>query len=415
MRRLLRKLEDWERCTFRKFSIAYVFNGLFEGILRLSDVVAKKTLHASDFEITVLSMVWPLANMFSVYFGELMAGKKKKNFLLFAGILGRLSLFLIFFVKTPWEFIFLLLLVYSANAIVLPAQNSLLQSNLRWNLTGSVFGYLTAILSFFVIVSAYIAGKVMDLNENYFRTVFAVAGILGFLHIVTLASIKQRKLLSSPVKFNLLRLLRPFVDGLRLLKEDRVYALFQLFYFVYGMGFLMVMPAIPKLLVVKLAMTYTLVSIARVFMSQTGKIVFSPLIGRMFDRISPVKFTGITFIVMGFYAFTLGLVLLVPEPLRVPLVFVAFFIFSLGMTGINLSWNLSSIHFAKDHDASRYQGVHVALTAIRGVLGPLLGYLVMSFLPLEYVFFFSFIFFITAALGMFFVVEKNSKGNFKSL
>ena len=406
MRRLLRKLEDWERCTFRKFSIAYVFNGLFQGILRLTDVVAKKTLHATDFEITVLSMVWPVANMFSVYFGELMAGKQKKNFLLFAGILGRLSLFLIFFVKTPWEFILLLLLVYSANAIVLPAQNTLLQSNLRWNLTGSIFGYLTAILSLFVIISAYIAGKVMDLNENYFRIVFAIAGVFGFIHIVILSSIKQRRLLSKPVKFDFSRVLRPFVDGFNLLKEDREYAIFQFFYFVYGMGFLMVMPAIPKLLVVKLAMTYTLVSIARVFMSQTGKILFSPWIGRIFDKISPARFTGITFLVMGFYAFTLGLVLLVPQSLRIPLVFIAFFIFSLGMTGINLSWNLSSIHFAKEHDASRYQGVHVALTAIRGVLGPLFGYLVMSFLPLQYVFFVSFLFFFSAAMGMFFVVEK---------
>lgn len=152
-------------------------------------------------------------------------------------------------------------------------------------------------------------------------------------------------------------------------------------------------------------MTYTLVSIARIFMSQTGKILFSPWIGRIFDSISPVRFTGIAFLVMGLYAFTLGLVLEVPAKLQVPLVFIAFFIFSLGMIGINLSWHLSSIHFAKNHDASKYQGVHVALTAIRGILGPLLGYMVMSFFSLKYVFFVSFVFFFCAAIGMFFVVK----------
>ncbi len=408
MRGLLSRLEKYEKCTFRKFSIAYVFYGLFQGILRLTDVIAKKTLHATDFEIAVLSMVWPVANVFSVYFGELMAGKDKKNFLLFAGIFGRLSLVLIFFVKTPWEFILLLLLVYSANAIILPAQNSLLQSNLRWDLTGSVFGYLTAILSFFVILSAYVAGKVMDMNESYFRWVLFAAGILGFIHIAVLSTIKQRRFLKGHGKFDSRRILKPFIDGFRLLKEDKDYGLFQLFYFIYGMGFLMVMPAIPKLLVVKLAMTYTLVSIARVFMSQTGKIVFSPWVGRVFDRISPVKFTGITFFVMGLYALTLGLVLLVPPFLRVPLVFVAFFIFSIGMTGINLSWNLSSIHFAKEHDASRYQGVHVALTAVRGILGPLLGYFVMKFFPLQYVFFTSFLFFLLASSGMLFFVNSGN-------
>ncbi len=407
MRKLLSKLEDYEKCTFRKFSVAYVFNGLFQGILRLTDVIAKKTLLASDFEITILSMVWPVANIFSMYFGELMAGKDKKKFLLFAGFIGRLSLFLIFFVKTPWEFILLLLFVYSANAIVLPAQNSLLQSNVRLNFTGSIFGYLTAILSAFVIIGAYVAGKIMDLNENYFRLVLAAAGVFGFIHIAILSGIKQRKFLKGKGLFSKDKILKPFVLGINLLKEDKDYALFQLFYFIYGMGFLMVMPAIPKLLVVKLAMTYTLVSIARVFMSQVGKIIFSPWIGRVFDRISPVKFTGITFFIMGLYAFTLGLVLLVPESLRIPLVFLAFFIFSIGMTGINLSWNLSSIHFAKEHDASRYQGIHVALTAVRGVLAPLLGFFVMSFFPIQYVFFTSSLFFFVAFLGMFAFVNKS--------
>jgi len=407
MRNLLKRLDEWEKCTFRKFSIAYAFSGLFQGILRLSDVVAKKALCASDFEIAVLSMAWPVANTFSLYFGELMAGKNKKNFLLFAGIIGRLSLLLIFFVKTPWQFIVLLFWVYSANAIVLPAQNSLLQSNLRLNLTGHVFGYLTAILSLFVIIGALLAGKIMDLSENYFKVVFALSGIFGFLHIYVLSSIKQKKFLTKPIKFTFRRILRPFESGFLLLKQDRKYALFQLFYFIYGMGFLMVMPAIPKLLVVKLAMTYTLVSIARVFMSQTGKIIFSPWIGKIFDKISPVRFTGITFFIMGMYAFTLGIVLLVPTPLRIPLVFLAFFIFSIGMTGINLSWNLSSIHFAKEHDASRYQGIHVALTAVRGILAPLLGYAIMRFFKVQYVFFTSFAFFLFAGSGMFFVVEKS--------
>lgn len=237
MQKLIKKLERWEKCTFKKFGIAYVFNGLFQGILRLTDVVAKKTLHASDLEITVLSMVWPVANIFSVYFGELMAGKKKKDFFLFAGIMGRLSLFLIFLVKTPWEFIVLLLLVYSANAIVLPAQNSLLQSNIRWNVMGSIFGYLTAILSLFIVISAYVAGKVMDIDENYFRIVFAIAGVLGFIHIVMLSRVEQKRLLSRPIKLNFSRVLRPFVEGFKLLRYDKEYGVFQLFYLWYGISY----------------------------------------------------------------------------------------------------------------------------------------------------------------------------------
>ena len=389
-----------ERITFKKFSVSYVFNGIFQGILRLQDIVIKKALLANDFVITILSMVWPASNFFSTYFGGLMAGRNKKKFLITAGIFGRLSLLLVFFIKTPWELIGLLFLVYSANSIILPAQNSIIQSNIRWSKTGKIFGYLFSLLSIFIVLSAYITGKLLDLNGNFWRIAFSVAGISGFLHVIILSSIKQHKYSKTKKAIGLKELLKPFAQTYELLKKDKAFAIFQIFYFIYGTAFLMILPALPRLLVVELGLSYTIISISRVFMSQTGRIILSPFIGKIFDRISPVKFTAYSFFVLSLYALSLGLVVILPQNFKLPFVFLAFFIFSIGMTGVNFSWTLSSIHFAGENDASRYQGVHVTLTSIRGISAPFLGYFIMKIFPLQYVFFTAMLLFLIAAVGM---------------
>jgi len=45
------------------------------------------------------------------------------------------------------------------------------------------------------------------------------------------------------------------------------------------------------------------------------------------------------------------------------------------MTGVNLSWTLGSMHFAGRRDASAFQGVHVAMTGVRGLIAPGAGFL----------------------------------------
>jgi hypothetical protein len=48
------------------------------------------------------------------------------------------------------------------------------------------------------------------------------------------------------------------------------------------------------------------------------------------------------------------------------------------MAGINMSWNMSSLHFAPAGQEATYQGLHVTLTAVRGLLAPLIGSVVLQ-------------------------------------
>ncbi len=78
----------------------------------------------------------------------------------------------------------------------------------------------------------------------------------------------------------------------------------------------------------------------------------------------------------------------------------AFCFFSCAMAGVNLSWTLGSMHFAGDQDASAFQGMHVALTGIRGILAPSLGFAIYSILGTAAIFAFSSCLFILAGILM---------------
>jgi hypothetical protein len=48
--------------------------------------------------------------------------------------------------------------------------------------------------------------------------------------------------------------------------------------------------------------------------------------------------------------------------------------FGVAMTAVNLAWNLGPLQFAKSKDdAADYMAVHVTLTGLRAMLGPLLA------------------------------------------
>jgi MFS family permease len=45
----------------------------------------------------------------------------------------------------------------------------------------------------------------------------------------------------------------------------------------------------------------------------------------------------------------------------------------LGRGGGMIAWNLGHLHFAGEHDAELYMGIHVALTGVRGIIMPFVG------------------------------------------
>ncbi len=395
------RLSRQERHTFIILLIFTFFNGFLISISQTQDIIAKKAFNAFDWHIALLTMIWPIANFFSIWWGRALENSKNITiYFIIAAIFGRLILILIFWSTSIFQFLMITGLMYSFSSLILPAQNSIIQTNIRTVNRGKIFGYLTSLATLLMMITTLASGFILERNESFFRPLYMVVGITGFFGVLALALCKTpTRIVSVPKKGKRMNMFsEPIKRTIEILKTDKDFAIFQRNFFIYGIGFIILLPVIPKYLVDNLGMGYFSSFLAKGVISQIGLLLLSPLIGKIFDKTHPTKFTATGFAIYGLFP----LLLLISSFGKINLatvgVYVAYIFFGIGMAVIHMSWNISSIYFAKKQNSSMYQSVHVTLTGVRGLLTPILGYLVMLVLGVRAVFVVSFCCLFTAAI-----------------
>lgn len=399
----LLKLNHRERHTFYFALSSYLLNGITLGILILQEVVLKKTLLGTPLEITLLTMVAPFSNFFSIYFSRIIkTDPNKKRLFLLIGIIGRMSLVVIAFVHSAIPFLIVLAVFYIFNAFLNPLMSSLMQVNIGKDKRGKLFGYMNSVSTMASIIISFTAGKLLDIDDNMFRMLFAFAGIIGFVSMYFLSRIRFRKklMIDGGLKSGTFNILYPFRNMIHIYSNDRRYLFFEIAFFVYGMGFLVILPALPIYFVDIMEMDYSQISMAKGVIGQIFMVLIMPFVGSLHDRTNPVVFSAITFFILAFYPIIL---LLAPgntmvNPVHV--VYLGFLIYSFAMSAVIIVWNLGSIYFAGHRNSSDYQSIHVTMTGIRGLIAPLVGYAVIKLFGVMQVFMLSSVFFFIASFLM---------------
>jgi len=390
----LRDLTPFVRQTVLLLMVAAIFNGAVLSLGQTQDIIARKALNAKDWQLMLMTMIWPISNFLSIWWGRLFEkSRHKSRYFLAGGVVGRLTLLYAIWLTTMNEYLLLMGLLYSANSLLIPAQNSIYQHNIRPQRRSSIYGY-TMSLSMIVSVSlTFVAGRVLDIHEASFRWILVITGIAGFISSFLLSRIKiQEPLVDTPKMKEALSikdtLMEPIRRSLSLMKSNKPFAAFERSFSIYGMGFIMMMPIIPIYMVDRLQMSYTNNFLAKGILSQVGMLFLAPLFGRLHDRMHPFKFIGISFAILMIFPLLMVLssIWAGESVTAVIIVFIAYTIFGLAMTGINMAWNMSSIFFAGNEDAAMYQSVHVTLTGVRGMIAPVLGFVLLRVFGIESVF-----------------------------
>ncbi len=166
---------DSVRRTFVFHMLFSAFNGIAFGVATsLQEVVAKKALGASDFQITVLYISTQFANLISVFLSNIFVGKRRIERILFMlGIARILLAFSMLLVDTAWQFILALWAFQLPNAIINPAQNYIMAQNYSTDLRGRKFGYSVAIANLTGMLASIVCGKLLDVDQNLFRGIFS--------------------------------------------------------------------------------------------------------------------------------------------------------------------------------------------------------------------------------------------------
>ncbi|MBN2789236.1 MAG: MFS transporter [Candidatus Delongbacteria bacterium] len=375
--------------------IATFFNAILIGLGPLMDIIATKALSAADWQLTLLTMIWPVTNFISIWWGKILETTENKSiFYWIVAFFGRLILVLGIWVVTMNEFLVILAVSFSFNSLFIPLYNNLFQKHFNSEVRGRIFGITISLSTFIAILFSYVAGRVLDSDENRFRIIMVFAGICGFLGTAILSTFKPEIKTNSIIKkFSLTKIfISPLSRTWETLRYNKDFRNFEINFTIYGIGFLMVLPSVPIYLIENLKMNYTSSFIAKAIIAQIGLLLLSPLFGKIHGKWHPHYFTAISFITLSIFPLTLYISSFMSIETAVILVFVAYFIYSFGMAGVNISWNISSIFFAGDEDSSMYQSIHVSATGIRGLLAPLFGLSLYRYFGIRFVFLVSFIF-----------------------
>ena len=409
-----------ERATLSNYLCGNFFQGLWWSGYLLIPYVLAKSLGAPGSLITLSVMMETFGMFLALYWGHLLATRwHRGSYLVWAGVLGRLSLLGTLLVHSAGQMIGLLAFTYFFSAMLYPAQNSIFQANFRAELRGRYFGLGSLIQNGVAVLASLGVGWLLDRDAGLFRVVYAALGVAGFVHLALLARVPEPSpaagpspaaaaaagavggpavapaaaatLAPLPRLFGLLQvpalavgpfqpgrvlrgLVRPFTDALATYRRDRAFHWFEWNFMTYGAAFMCLNPIVPIFLTERLGLNYQQISTARIVIGQIGVAALGPLMGRLMDRWHPTRLCALTFGLIALYPAALDLAGIAPVAAPVRLVYLAFALYSVGMAGINVAWNVGSIAFAPPGQGGYYQGIHVAMVGIRGMVGPLLGY-----------------------------------------
>ncbi len=378
--------------------------------------VLAKTLAAPDWLVTVSVVMETSGMLLALYWGQLMDKGGRRRWLLRGGVGGRLVLVLALFVHSATGFLALLGVVYFFAAMFYPAQNGILQANIGPQRRGRVFGKGALVQHLTAAATSLFLGYLLDGNPERFRQIYPCVGAVGFLYPLVLARLPRPqhdttndplgvftvpRLPLGPVAWRRLgrALVTPFKEARATFATDHDFRWYEANFMIYGLAYMMLIPVLPLFFTHELNLSYQEISSARVLIASLGVALFGPLMGQLMDRFHPVRLCTISFAVVALYPASLavGAKLLAGHPALTA--YIAFGFYSLGMAGINVTWNVGSITFAPTGQGGYYQGIHVAMVGIRGTVGPVVGFLLLRWAGYRVVFIAAAAVFLLAALS----------------
>jgi len=397
-----------------------VFWSVLVGVVesQFGSVVVSRTFGGSDLMIAVTSATPNGAMLFSLVWGMLCVGRPKVLLAMWfvsvaalcTGVIGLIP-------DSPAGAVWFIGQLAAAQvlvAAVVTVRSAFWKSNYPRSDRGRITARLQGLRYLIGVLTVLGAAAICDKDPASYRWVFPSAALCGAISAGLLSRLHirgERRELARNANanakgelrtgliepFSLTALLSPgqvIGQMTRVLRDDRRFARYCAAQSLMGLANFLTIPVLVAVVTRELSH-----SDAWGFWVSTAIIVALPQLtmlgtigrwGRFLDRFGVVRLRVLNVaswtasLLFGMFA---TLVALHPEvfggaalPLAIALFAVRSLLAGLGQGGGAIAWNIGHLHFARNELAEVYMGIHVSLTGIRGLLGPLAGMLLWGWI-----------------------------------
>lgn len=382
--------------------IATIFDGITQGILLLQETITRKALDAGNLEIALIGVIANTTLVFSVFFSYFYAHRNKRWLIAGGYLLGRFVFLFSFLIHCSFVFLIFLFFFHSLFAIQHPVLNGFFERYFGER-RGLVFGLLRSVLMFMMMMTALVVGKLLDWNPAVFQMVLATVALSALVSYAIFFWIESKTVYLPET----LDRQECFIETYKHIFKDRDFLIYEGLFMTYGLAYMLCLPTVPIFLLKTLRLNYFEMAQAQGVYAQIFMMFTYPFAGRIFDRLNVWKVGARSYGVLVFYPLCF---IFAHQTLAKSWAYIGLLFYSLGLSGVNLLWNLGCFSFARGDDSFIYQGFHYALTGIRGFFGPLLGYLLLSRCGVLTNFILATALFLIAAVGNRFYERYAGKG-----
>ncbi len=385
-----------------------VLAGVVEG--QFASVVVSKTFHGSGLLIAVAAGMPYAAYISSLFWGMLCVGRPKIQLSMLAGagtaIFAALAGMLPASANGAVVFIIQIAIAQLFLAGVVTVRAAIWQANYPPDVRGQIAAKLQGIRSVISILAVQSASALCDWRPEAYRLVYPGAAILGLLGITLLKRVRirgqcaeLRRSSSSGIDSvashrlraysiaNLLSPIHAWTQMMRIFRSDPRFTRYCVAQTLHGAANLMTIAVIVAVISREL-----ITSGSQEFWISSGLITALPILallgslrrwGLLFDSLGVLRFR-----VVNVMCWTASLALGLAGTMATrsggdahPTLFLAAIgLFALravvngvAQGGGTLAWNLGHLHFASQGNADIYMGIHVFLAGVRGLIAPLAG------------------------------------------
>ncbi|MDA3943562.1 MAG: hypothetical protein PF694_08505 [Bacteroidetes bacterium] len=386
----LPKLNQIERRTFGLHTAFATIDGVALGILALNEFVFLKSMHGSNYQMSLLFQFSMAVFVLLFFMHEWLKRVPDRNKLLRqVAIVTRLPLLLLLFFPDTvstylatsfYHYLFLaIFLFYYLGALVInPTINLLLKNNYQHQHFGKLYSYATSMNKVIMLIVTFIYGVLLDKHFFLFTYSLPLAGLLSIISLWLLSGIEYKNIPLKTARSLWHAVGDSMRDMVHILRTNKAYFHFEIGFMFYGFSFMVSVTVIAIFFYQGLDLNYSSVAFYKNAYNILA-IILLPYFGGLMGNIDPRKFSVITYSAIVLYIGFLMLTVWFPQYTEIAGVklyyTLIFYVLAHGVFAATmvLLWNIGSAYFCPPEQAGSYQSVHLFLTGIRALFAPTLG------------------------------------------